>query len=286
MTRKGSNSVRLLVCGLVLLGTLASTAQAEQRRDWILAAQPGGTDLMLDLVLPGVQASIEHRVPIYGFANELKLRANSLLLVPFYESQADIDIRIVVLTLGFSGGFRDNFRNMTFLPDERIDRDHRRQRELNGNVDNEIWGFYEGRATLSLPFNDYLVFQGVNTLRVEGRPDRSYDPRNGVVHDGAFFRSDNMMFLKHRDWGGIAPMMQILDFRLGATRTTQINYGLAVVTRPGFRRRNDLLFAQVLVHPGASLGTDKNDPYGMHLLFAPITVQVAYRAVLPLDRPD
>ena len=175
---------------------------------------------------------------------------------------------------------------MTFAPNERLDRDHRRQRELNGEVNNELWGFYEGRAILQLPMNDYMVFQSLNALRVEGRPDRSYDPRTGVVHDGALFRSDNMLLFKHRDWGGLGPIVQVLDFGLGDSRTTQINYGVALVTRPGFRRRNDLFFVQVLAHPGSTLGTDDNDDYGMHLLFAPITVQIAYRAVLPVYRPD
>jgi hypothetical protein len=279
--------IRSLAFGVVV-ATLVATARpalAEQPRDWILGAQPPGTDLMLDAILPGVQATVEHRIPIYEIANQLTLRANSLFLLPLYESQADVDLRLLVLTLGASAGFRDTFRNLTFAPGERIDRDHRRQRELDGRVSNEIWGFYEGRATLSLPFNDYLVFQGVNTLRFEGRPDRSYDWRTGVVHDGTFFRSDNMLFLKHRDWGGIAPIMQVLAFEDGVRNITQVNYGVALVTRPGARRRNDLLFVQVLFHPGKTFG-DEYEPYGMHLLFSPIVVTVAYRAVLPIDRPD
>lgn len=286
MTRRLRTVARALACAVALVAFAPPAAHAEQARDWILAAQPGGTDLMLDAILPGAQATIEHRIPIYGFANQLTFRANSLFVLPLYESQADVDLRILVLTLGASAGFRDTFRNLTFAPGERLDRDHRRQRELDGRVSNEIWGFYEGRAILSLPFNDYLVFQGVNTMRFEGVPDRTFDWRTGVVHDGQFFRSDNMLFLKHRDWGGIAPVVQILDFELGPQRTTQINYGVAIVTRPGLRRRNDLLFAQVLFHPGATLGTDENDFYGTHLLFSPIVVTVAYRAVLPVYRPE
>ena len=288
MGSRTRNSLRVVAHVVTLFAVLAvgvRAARAEQPRDWILGAQQPGTDLMLDAILPGVQATVEHRIPIYEIANQLTLRANSLLLLPLYESQADVDLRLLVLTLGASAGFRDTFRNLTFAPGERIDRDHRRQRELDGRVSNEIWGFYEGRATLSLPFNDYLVFQGVNTFRREGRPERSYDWRNGVVHDGKLFRSDNMLFLKHRDWGGIAPITQILDFQDGSNHITQVNYGVALVTRPGARRRDDLLFVQVLFHPGKTLG-DENDSYGMHLLFSPIVVTVAYRAVLPISRPD
>jgi hypothetical protein len=107
------------------------------------------------------------------------------------------------------------------------------------------------------------------------------------VHDGAFFKSDIMLFFKHRAFGGLGPMMQILNFDLRDTRFTQINYGLVFVTRPGFRRRNDIFFVQFLFHPGATLGSyDNEDSYGMHLFFAPITFTIAYRMILPVWRPE
>ena len=39
----------------------------------------------------------------------------------------------------------------------------------------------EGRATLSLPINDNLVFLSVNALRFEGGLDRVFDWRLGIV---------------------------------------------------------------------------------------------------------
>ena len=268
--------------------SIASSARAEQTRDWMIAAQPSGTDVMLDLVFPGVQATVEHRAPVYGFSNQLTLRANALYTVPFFESQADVDLRILALTLGASGGFRRDNHSLSFEEDDSLGRRKRRLRDIDGLYETATYGYGEGRATLSLPINDYVLFNGINTLRFDDSPDRTFDWRQGVVHDsGPTFRSDLMLFLKHRDWGGFAPMMQILNFGLGDHRFTQINYGFMAVTRPGFIRGGDIIFLQFLFHPGSTLGGyDNADSYGMHLFFAPIVFTLAYRMVLPVWRPE
>jgi hypothetical protein len=282
--------VRFTVGLGLLLAVGISTAQAEQTRDFMIAAQPVGTDVYMDVVLPGLQGTVEHRVPIYGaLANQLTLRANALATAAFFESQADVELRVLVLTLGASAGYRDVFTNQTFAADEQLDRYARRIRFVDGAQDRIDYGYGEGRATLSLPINDYVLFNAINTLRFEGGPDRAYDWRNAVVRDGkdALFRSDIMLFFKHRDWGGIAPMMQIMSFGLSEERFTQINYGFLFATRPGFRRSNDILFVQFLFHPGSTLGGyDNSDGYGNHLLFSPISLTVAYRMILPVWRPE
>jgi hypothetical protein len=281
--RRGGVAAFWLVAAL----SATSSAHAQQARDWMIAAQPSGTDAMLDLVFPGVQATLEHRAPIYGFSNQATLRANALYTVPFFESQADAELRILALTLGGSGGFRRDNHALTFEEDESLGRRKRRLRDIDGLYDTATYGYGEGRATLSLPINDYVLFNAINTLRFQDSPDRTFDWRQGVVHDGTTFRSDIMLFLKHRDWGGFAPMMQVLNFGLGENRFTQINYGFLAVTRPGFIRRGDIFFLQFLFHPGSTLGGyDNADSYGMHLFFAPITFTLAYRMVLPVWRPE
>jgi hypothetical protein len=253
----------------------------------MIAAQPDGTDAFVDVVFPGTQATLEHRIPIYGVANQLTLRGNGLATIPFYESQLDAELRIVVLTLGASGGFRHTMRHLEFDPGERIDSDHRRDREIDGDFSHATFGFGELRATLSLPINDYVLFNAINSARFEGRPDRSFDWRNAVVHDGTVLKSDLWLIFKHRDWGGLGPIAQILDFGLGDRRFTQINYGFLLTTRPGFVRRNDIFFVQFLFHPGSSLGAfDNQENYGAHLFFAPISFQLAYRMVLPVWREE
>jgi hypothetical protein len=272
----------VVICALPVSG-----ARADQARDFIIAAQPEGTDAMIDVVFPGVQAVLEHRLPIYGGANQFTVRGNVLYTIPFFESQADVELRILALTLGASAGIRSDFRALSFGPTERIDIDYRRERDIDGRTDHLTWGFGEGRATLSLPINDYVLFNAINTLRFQDQPDRTFDWRSGVVHDGTFFRSDIMLFLKHRDLGGVAPLMQIMNFGLDGQNFTQINYGFMLVTRPGFKRRNDLLFFQFIYHPGGTLGTyDNSASYGMHLFDAPFTFTLAYRMILPVWRPE
>ena len=261
----------------------AQTARADQPRDWMVGPQPGGTVLNLDMAFPGVQAQVEHRIPIYGIANELWLKANALLTLPFYESQADVDLRLVILSLGGSVGFRDNFRTMEFAPGEDLDRSRRRYRELSGRTTNVTNAFGEGRATLALPFNDHAVFLGIQSLRIEGGPDRVFDWRTGIVRDsGYYFNSNNTLFLKERSLGSIGPQLQILNFELDGKRKTQVNYGFTLVTRLGLLRKNDLLFLSMLFNFDMDGKGAPGDVYGTHLFYLPGTFQLAYRMVFEL----
>jgi hypothetical protein len=284
--------VRSFTAILVFAGALALAprlAHADQARDWMISAPPNGTFANVDMVLPGAQLGMEHRAPVYGMTNQVTLRANALFTLPFYETQADAELRLVVLTLGASAGYHGDLTHMEFAPDESIDRGQRRKRFVNGAYDTDSWAYGEGRATLSLPINDYVLFNAINYLRVDnGMSERTFDWRNGIVRDGGtLFKSDIMVFFKHRDWGGIGPLVQVLNYELGSNRFTQINYGFQLVTRPGFMRRNDILFLQVLFNPGSTFGTyDDSAGYGNHLIFSPIAFTLAYRMVLPVWRPE
>jgi hypothetical protein len=273
----------------VLIGTVfAPRVHAEQPRDWMVAAQPGGTYVNLDVIFPGVQAQLEHRIPIYGQANELTFRVNALPTLLFYESQADVDLRIVILSLGASAGFRDVFHNLEFGPNDKFDRGARRDREFGGSYDNAVTGFGEGRVTLSLPFNDNLVLLSVNGLRFEGGGDRTFDWRLGIVRDaGMLLRSDTTLFIKSSSFGAIGPQVQVLNYALSGQRNTQINYGFTFTTRPGFRDRNDIFFLSVLFGVGGTVnGIPTEDVYGTHLFKIPVTFQLAYRTVLEVARPS
>lgn len=251
----------------------------------MVGPQPGGTLLNLDVVFPGVQAQLEHRVPIYNIANELWLKANALLTLPFYESQADVDLRLVILSIGGSVGYRSVFRGFEFKAGEPIDRVHRRDRELGGDTDTITNGFGEGRATLALPFNDYAVFLSINSLRFEGGPDRTFDWRLGVVRDdGMYVNSNSTLFIKHKSWGAIGPQLQVLNFPLDGQRQTQVNYGFTIVGRPGLMRKNDLIFLSMLFNfDTPDSGYAAGDVYGNHLFYTPMTFQFAYRTVFELQ---
>lgn len=261
---------------LLMLG-FGVRAHAEQPRDWMVAAQPGGTYLNVDVLFPGAQVQLEHRVPIFGQANELTLKLNALPTLVFYESQVDVDVRIVVLTLGASAGIREVFHALEFHPGQRYDSQARRDMVFAGSFGDSFASFGEARATLSLPFNENIVLLSIKTLRFEGGRDRVFDWRLGIMRDsGAVVRSDTTLFLKHRDFGAIGPRAQVLNYSLDRRQNTQVNYGLTFVTRPGLRRRNDILFISVLF---AFAGTVNDIPvdemYGMHLFKSPFNIELA-----------
>ena len=252
----------------------------------MIAVMPEGTDLSFDIALLGAQIILEHRIAIYGNTlNQLKFRVNGLFSPSFMESQVDAELRMLALTVGGAAGYRDTFRNQTYQPGEELSIDHRLSRDVGSDVTNEAWPFFEGRATISLPFNDWVVFNSVNRLRHEERPTASFDWRLGVVHDQQYFASENMLLLKNRDLGGIGPMVQILRFERAETPLTQFNFGAVFTSRVGLRRHNDLFFIQVLFNTGWP-GTDATQTYGLHLLTVPMMITVAYRVVLPVWRPD
>jgi hypothetical protein len=279
MRIRGALLAVVLAAGLGWTGA----ARADQRHDWILAAGDNGTFLTLDFVFGALQGGVEHRLPIYGFTNQLTLRATGITALPFGGAQADVDLRIVNLTLGMSAGGESVWRNMTFEPGEPMHRKERREREAAGEFNTESFGFWEGRASLAFPMNDYVVVNQVNAWRISGAPKRSFDYLNNVVHDGRIVRNDFQIFLKHRDYGGIAPMVQLLHFPLDDDWRTQVNYGFMMVTRAGLVGRDDLLVLQMLFHSGSTFGgTDNSDVYGAAILRGPMTLLLAYRTVIEL----
>jgi hypothetical protein len=258
--------------------TSLSAARADQPRDWMVGPQPGATNLNLDVVFPGVQAMVEYRKPIYGVVNELWIKANALYLLPIAESQLDVDLRLVILSIGGSVGFRDNFRGIEVAPGATMGRKERRIRELSGNYEDVTNAFGELRAQLALPFNDHALFWSVNGVRFEGGPDRIFDWRLGVPRDsGMYVNSNNTLFFKHRFLGALGPQLQVLNFAFDGVRRTQVNYGFTYTVRPGFLRKNDLLFLSALFNSGSA-----SDAYGMHLFYGPFNVQLAYRLVFEL----
>jgi hypothetical protein len=277
------------VAACILVGHIAepSALRAEQVRDWMFVIQEPGTYLNTDLVLPGLQAQLEHRIPVFGKLNQLDLKINALPTLYYYESQVDADLRILVLTLGASVGFRDTFGNLSFGPDEDFDHDARRLAEKKGRYSNAFTGFAEGRVTLSLPFNDWMALQSINGARFEGGTDRTFDWRMGIVRDsGVYLKSNTTFYVHHRKFGALGPQLEILSYELDGKRNTQFNYGFTYVGRVGFRKRFDLLYLTVLFGlTGQINGIDTPQVYGDHVLHVPLTIVAAYRIVWDLTAP-
>ena len=267
-----------------LLGSFASDAHAEQPRDWMIGAATEGGKINVDMLYPGLQLGYEHTTPIYGQANSLTLRGSTLMTAAFNDVRADADLRIVILTLGVSVGYRDNWRSHIYEADQPVDRAARRDTDNTGKFEGELfnhgrvdWGYFEARAGLALPFNDNLVYSGTTTLLFEDREPRSLDWRNGVVRSGdMLLRSEHFLLGHHRSFGGVGPLFQVLNYELGSTRTTQLNYGFMFVGRPGFTRDNDLILFQMLFHFGDSLGGDDNREYwGAHNIYSSDTTLIS-----------
>jgi hypothetical protein len=275
---------KLLGLGAVLAALVLPTrASAEQRHDWMLAAGEPGSYLNLDVVFGALQATFEQRINIFGGANTLTLRAGALAAIPYGSTQVDADIRIIILNLGVSAGAQDFWINQTFGEGVNPTRKLRREREASGDFDTQVFGFVEGRAGLVLPFNDYVLFNNVNSFRLMGTKDNTFDYVSGVVHDGNFLRSDFQLFFKGASFGGIGPMFQILNFPYAGERRTQMNFGFMYVSRAGLVQRNDLLLFQMLFHAGDALGGyDNSEVYGMAVLRGPVAFTLAYRSVISL----
>jgi hypothetical protein len=287
MRLKPKATLLLGLLGAAFAGQLALTpapARADQRHDWMLDAPKKGTFLNLDFIFGAVQAGLEQRIPVYGNANMVTLRASSIAAIPFGGAQLDAEIRIVVLTLGVSGGYTSVWRNQTFALGAPMDRKERREREAAGEFNTDNFGFLEGRASLALPFNDYLLFNWVNSMRVNGATDRSFDNNANVVDDGETLKLDFQLFFKHERIGGIAPMFQILNFQLDNDWKTQFNYGFMLVGRAGLVQRDDLLMLQMLFTSGpiAGAGIDNRAVYGSAPFRGPFSFLLVYRSQISL----
>jgi hypothetical protein len=172
---------------------------------------------------------------------------------------------------------------MTFEPGEPMDRSQRRVRWAAGEFDTAAWPHAEARLSLAIPFNDYVLVNCVNTARYEDRPDRSYDWRNGLVHDrGMLYKSETMFFVKHPDFGALGPMLTFLDFELDGERHTQVMYGFTFVSRAGITRWNDLIAIQMWFYGDTLDDFDNSDIYGWDMWRGPWNLMVAYMSLIPL----
>lgn len=275
---------RLVAILCIALSWAQHTARAEQPRDWVIAYQPGGTYLYTDWLGLGFQAQLEHRIPIFSGANELDLRVNAEPSLFYYESQADVDIRILVLTLGASVGFRDNFFNIAFKPGDHVDYQARRDADSHNSVN----GFWEGRATLGLPFNDYFALISQFGARFEGGTDRTFDWRLGIVRDsGVFLHSETALMYHNKTIGGIGPQVQVLSYDLDNQHNVQVNYGFVYAGRVGIRRRYDAVLLSVLFGlTGKINGEPTSKIYGDHYLKWPVVIQFGYRIQWELQGPS
>jgi hypothetical protein len=253
----------------------------------MVGAGKPGTYLNLDFVFGALQASVEHRMNIFGGANMLTVRGGALAALPFGSTQADVELRMLNLTLGTTLGGQSIWRNQRYERGAIMDRKERRVRDGAGEFNTDTFGFFEARAGLAFPFNDYVLLNHVTAFRTTGSEGTTFDNAISVVDDGRYVRTDFQLFLKSKDIGGFAPMFQILNFPLEGKWRTQYNYGFMFVTRAGLVGRDDFVALQLLFNSGqiAGGGYDNRDVYGAALFRAPMSFLLVYRSIINLWTP-
>jgi hypothetical protein len=261
----------------------AGTARGEQRRDFMLDLPPTGTFLTVDYFGAGGQVTLAHRVPIYGSSNDLTLSASVLPSYSLGEATLRGDLRILFLSFGASVSYRSVWRDLTFEAGEDtycIECDRVARREIDplfGSAPgSDAFLTAEGEASLFLPFNENLVMQSLASVRYEDRHDRSYDWFYASIYDkGVMGRLETSLVLKHRDWGGIGPYVQLLMLPRAGEHVAQWAAGFNAVGRLGLIQRDDLLFFTFLIRPG-------DDTYGHHAFYMPVRSLLIYRITLSL----
>ncbi|MFI5306884.1 MAG: hypothetical protein ACHQ53_06020 [Polyangiales bacterium] len=271
-----------VVAALAVLACAGHT-RADQRRDFMLAIQPTGTFFVADYFGTGAQLTLEHRLQVYGSANDLTVAAAAVPAYPEGDAFARADLRVLFLNFGATIAYRAVWRDLVFDAGKdsycvRCDRGARRgMAPLFGRTPGtERFPYGEGRVSLLLPFNEYFVGQTTLAARYEGRKDRSFDWYYTSVYDrGELTRFEAELFLKHPRWGGIGPYLQLLELPRAGHHFAQWAFGFNAVTRLGLLPRNDLLFLTFLIRPGDAL-------YGQQSYYAPIRALLVYRMILEL----
>lgn len=271
---------------VALIGMLivAAPAYAEQPADWFIGSGEEGTNLNLDFIFGALQGGIEHREEVFGGANMFTTRASALAALTYGSTQADIEMRLVNLTLGVSFGYQSFWRAQTYGPYDRMDRKERRERDAAGEFSTENFPFWEGRASMGFLINDYVAFNHITAYRDAGMPDRTFDNVTSVVHDGETITQDFQLALHHRDYGAFVPTFRILHFDLNDRYRLQFNWGFSLVSRAGLVRRDDLILMRMFFHSGPIFGAgiDNRDQFGTFVLRGPLTLIFAYRTSIEL----
>jgi hypothetical protein len=275
----------LLATSIALMDRTACTARADQRRDFVLEDfRVPGAYLLLDYFGTGGQIGLEYRGQIYGKQNGYALNVSSMIAYPIGQLTASASLRVLFLEFSVWAGYRAVWRNLSFEPGENgeycsnCDRAARRAMDpvLGDGPDTDRFPMFEGSVQLYAPLNEYVLFTSQIATRYEGLRPRSYDWFFTNIHDdGLVTRSETQLFIKHRDYGGFAPYLQVMWLPRDGHHDVEVAWGFNAAIRLGLIDKNDLLFATFLIRPG--------DPYyGQHAYFSPVRALLIYRMYLQL----
>lgn len=269
---------------LLLLGFQPPSARADQRRDWPLETAFFGDYAFLDYLGTGAQLSLEHRKPIFGGSNAYSFGGGTLLGQYFGQAQASARLRILIVELSATVGYRALWRNFSFEAGDdgeyckACDRPARRTADppLGSTTGLANYPYAEASLGLFLPFNEWMVLVSQFLAHYEDSPTRTFDQVYANIHDGGMlWIAENTLLFKHRDWGAIGPYLQVISMPRDGHHETEIAWGFNAMTRVGLIRRDDVLAGSVLVRPG-----DGN--YGQHWYFMPARIILTYSMAFAL----
>jgi hypothetical protein len=274
---------RVALFGSLCLCASARVAKADQRRDFMLEGSEPGRHLIADYFGTGGQLTLEQRGEIYGKPNNYALNVSTLIGYPLGQLQASASLRVLFFEIGGTLGYRTVWRNLSFEPGEHsyceaCDRPARRARDpiLGAGPDTDRYWLATAWFQMYAPINEYFILTSMLAANYQGVKARSYDWFNTDIHDaGVIGQWETAAFVKHRNWGGIGPYVQLLSLPRAGHHETEVAWGFNAVTRPGLLTRDDTLFLTFLIRPGDGY-------YGQHSYFAPVRALAIYRFTLSL----
>jgi len=230
-----------LALAMALLGT-GREARAKKPADDALNPQTMGPRLtLMPFVGPGFRANYDHRFEVEKDMSEVRTQVIGDVAIPFAETSLNIDARFFLMTFGASVGFHDEWHVLQFDPNmdgrdyagqtpldnkgfSDLHRDARAVKDQNADVKEDLWTWYEGRLGFVAPGYNFM---GVSTagLRVENRPDMSFDWANGTLANGGWhLRWETWALFRDRNTGFIGPALR---FMVVPRNRLTANYGLA-----------------------------------------------------------
>jgi hypothetical protein len=278
---------------------LAAGAHAKKPRDYLFHPQPAGTTLrVFGFFGPGLRATIDTRAPLEQDMSELQAQLTGDANYGYSEASLSLDVRVFLLALGASAGYRNDWHLLQFEPDtldprcpdpsepcldhgeRRLTRRARWLKDHDYDWDVKGWPWYEGRVRILAPMDPWI---GISTLQIRFQHrglerQTAYDwPNATVFDDGLIFVSETFLVLRSRRHGFAGPALRVLEVPRGhdegdPRREWEVHYGVLAGTQTG--PNND---DTVLLRVYTTLGQDE-DLMGVHAYRAPIQVVLGYQA--------
>jgi hypothetical protein len=266
-----------------------------QARDYFLDPPRAGSFVHADLVTVGAQVSVEKRVALEDESlGMFHMRANAMASLGFADVGVHTDLRVLgMFTFGASAGYRRVWNNYAYPEANTREKRHDKvgREGFTAPADDPgpkavNWPWFEARARMVIPLESLWLVTNA-AVRWEsafgggGMLDNSFDWFHTNVHDpGRIVRLDATLFYRHPKLGGLGPAVRYMKYKRNGEDVDELVYGLTFGTRPGFRKRDDLLLVQTLFD-----FQDKDKSFGWHvgpLEKIPAYIMLIYRATFTL----